>query len=62
MLVREQVSFFIREAQNGAMEMGKLIQQMGDAGNADISEQCFRLLQLNAQMGSTLEQIQKSLK
>ncbi len=62
MLVWEQVSFFVREAQNGTMEMGKLIQQIADAGNPDISQQCLKLLQLNAQMGNTLEQVQKSLK
>jgi len=62
MLVREQVSFFIRDAQNGMMEMGKLLQQIADAGHPDISRQCSRLLQLNAQVGNTLEQVQKSLK
>lgn len=62
MLVREQASFYIRDAQNGTMEMGKLIQQIADAGYPDISQQCSRLLQLNAQVGSTLVQVQKSLK
>jgi hypothetical protein len=62
LLVREQVSFFIREAQGGMMEMGKLLQQVADAGYPDISGQCSRLLQLNAKVGSTLEQVQKSLK
>jgi len=62
MLVREQASFYIRDAQNGALEMGKLLQQVADAGHPDISQQCSRLLQLNAQVGNTLEQIQKSLK
>ena len=62
MLVREQASFYIRDAQNGALEMGKLLQQVADARHPDISQQCSRLLQLNAQVGNTLEQIQKSLK
>lgn len=62
MLVREQASFYIRDAQNGALEIGKLLQQVAAAGHPDISQQCSRLLQLNAQVGNTLEQIQKSLK
>lgn len=61
-LVREQASFFVHEAQNGAVEMGKLIQQLADAGCPDISAHCSRLLQLNAHLGNTLEQVQKSLK
>ncbi len=60
-LMREQALFFIRNIQNNTMEMGKLIQQVADAGHPDVSQQCSRLLQLNTQMGSTLEQIQKSL-
>lgn len=62
MLVREQVSFFVREAQSGMVEMGKLLQQVADAGHTDISQQCARLLQLNAKVGNALEQVQKSLK
>ena len=60
-LMREQASFFIRDIQNSTLEMGKLIQQIADAGHPDVSQQCSRLLQLNTQMGSTLEQGQKSL-
>lgn len=62
MLVREQASFYIRDAQNGTMEMGKLIKQISDAGYPEISQQCSRLLQLNAQIGNALEQVQISLK
>ncbi|BAF59145.1 MAG: hypothetical protein HPY89_06190 [Pelotomaculum sp.] len=62
LLAREQISFFVRDAQNSMMEMGKLLQQIADAAHPDISQQCSRLLQLNAQVGNTLEYIQKSLK
>lgn len=62
LLVREQVSFYVRDVQNGMMEMGRLIQQIADTGHPDIAGQCSRLLQLNAQMGNALEQVQKSLK
>jgi len=62
LLAREQVSFYIRDAQNGTIEMGKLLQQIASAGHPDISGQCDRLLQLNAQIGNVLEKAQKSLK
>lgn len=61
-LSREQASFFIRDAQNGAVEMGKLLQQVASASHPDISWQCARLLQLNNQVGDVLQQVQKSLK
>ena len=60
-LSREQASFFIRDAQNETMEMGKLLQQITNAGHPDILQPCERLLQLNARVGNTLEQVQKSL-
>ncbi|OPX91538.1 MAG: hypothetical protein A4E52_00471 [Pelotomaculum sp. PtaB.Bin013] len=62
LLSREQASFFIRDAQNGTVEMGKLLQQVASAGHPDISQQCARLLQLNDQVGDILQQVQKSLK
>ncbi len=60
-LAREQVSFFIRQAQSGMMEMGRLIQQVADAGHQDIASQCSRLLQVNAMVGNALECAQRSL-
>lgn len=62
LLAREQASFFVRDAQNGAMEMGKLLRQVADTGHPDIARLCERLLQLNGQLGNSLEQAQKSLK
>jgi len=62
LLAREQVSFYVRDAQNGTMEMGKLLQQIASAGHPDISRECTRLLQLNDRVGDILEQVQKSLK
>lgn len=61
-LVREQISFFIRDAQNRAVEAGKLIQEIQKAGHADISPLCSELVRLNADLGQTLEQVQCSLK
>lgn len=61
-LVREQASFFIRDAQNGSAEIGKLIQEIARAGHVDISQQCSQLMQLNADLGKTLERVQNSLK
>ncbi|MFX4260624.1 hypothetical protein ACOBQJ_00305 [Pelotomaculum propionicicum] len=60
-LVREQVSFFIRDAQNTALDIGKLIQEIINTGHPDITNQCSRLAQLNSQLGKTLEQAQKSI-
>lgn len=61
-LVREQASFYIREVQNSILEMGKLLKEIVDAGHSDISLQCSRLQQLNTQVGTTLEQVQKALR
>jgi hypothetical protein len=61
-LVREQVSFFIRDAQNKSVEMGKLLQQAADSGQPALQQHSLRLLQLNTQVGDTLEQVQRSLK
>lgn len=60
-LVREQVSFFIRDAQNTALDIGKLIQEITDTGHPDISNQCSNLAQLNSHLGKTLEQARKSI-
>ena len=60
-LAREQISFFIRQAQNGMMEMGRLLQQVADAGHQDIALQCSRLLQVNAMVGNALECAQRCL-
>ncbi|OPY57858.1 MAG: hypothetical protein A4E55_01337 [Pelotomaculum sp. PtaU1.Bin035] len=62
LLAREQASFYVRDAQNDMLEMGKLIQQIASAGHPDISRQCSSLLQLNAQVGDILEQVRESLK
>ncbi|NLI11861.1 MAG: hypothetical protein GX425_04390 [Peptococcaceae bacterium] len=62
MLVREQASFYIREAQKGMMEMGALLQQISQAGHPDIAPDCARLQQIGAQVGKALEQVQISLK
>jgi hypothetical protein len=62
MLVREQASFYIREAQNGIVEMGKLLQQISQAGHPDISDECMRLQQIGTQVGKDLELVQISLK
>mgnify|MGYP001030511231 CR=1 FL=1 len=61
LLAREQVSYFIRDAQNTALDIGKLIQEITDSGHPDISHQCSRLAQLNSHLGKTLEQAQKSI-
>jgi len=61
MMSREQNTFFIRDAQNGLMEMGKLIQQIADTGHPDISQHCSRLLKLNSHVGNVLEHVQKSI-
>lgn len=60
-LVREQLSFFIRDAQNTILDIGKLIQEISATGHPDISDQCSRLARLNAQVEKTLEQAQKSI-
>lgn len=60
-LVREQVSYFIRDAQNTILDIGNLIQEITDRGHPDISSQCSRLAQLNTQVGKILEQAQKSI-
>ena len=60
-LVREQVSFFIRDAQNTLTDIGKIIDQMAGSGHPDIAGQCTRLAQLNARAVKTLEQAQKSV-
>ena len=60
-LVREQVSYFIRDAQNTILDIGNLIQEITDRGYPDISNQCSRLAQLNTQVGKILEQAQKSI-
>lgn len=62
MLMREQASFYIREAQNGMMEMGKLLQEITQAGHSDISPACSRLQQIGTEVGKALEQVQISLK
>lgn len=62
LLAREQASFYIRDAQNGTVEMGKLLQQIAAAGHPEIAPQCDRLLQLNAQLGDVLHQVQKCLR
>ena len=61
LLVREQVSYFIRDAQNTLMDIGNLIQEIENTGHPDISNQCSRLSQLNSHLGKTLEQAQKSI-
>lgn len=61
LLAREQASFYLRDAQNGMVEMGQLLQQLASAGQPGISQQCNRLLQLNAQIGDVLQQVQKCL-
>jgi hypothetical protein len=60
-LVREQVSFFIRDAQNTILDIGKLIQEITNTGHPDITNQCSMLAQLNAQVGKSLEQAQNSI-
>jgi hypothetical protein len=60
-LVREQVSYFIRDAQNTTLDIGNLIQELTDTGHPDISNLCSRLAQLNTHLGKTLEQAQKSI-
>lgn len=60
-LVREQVSFFIRDAQNALMDIGVLIQELSNSGHPDISSRCSRLAQLNEQAGKSLEQAQRSV-
>jgi len=62
LLIREQASYFIREAQNDTMEIGSLISQIAQSGHSDLAQYCERLLYLNAHVGNTLEQVQKSLK
>lgn len=62
LLMREQASYFIREAQNDTVEMGSLISQIAQSGHTDLARHCERLLYLNAHVGNTLEQVQKSLK
>lgn len=61
LLVREQVSYFIRDAQNTLLDIGNLIQEVANTGHPDISNQCSRLAQLNSHLGKTLEQAQKSI-
>lgn len=61
LLVREQVSYFIRDAQNTLLDIGNLIQEVTNTGHPDISNQCSRLAQLNSHLGKTLEQAQKSI-
>jgi len=62
MLVREQASFYIREAQNEMVEMGKLLQYIAQAGHPDTSQECLHLQQICTQVGNTLEQVQISLR
>lgn len=62
MLVREQASFYIREAQNGILEMGALLQQIAQANHPDISDECASLQQIGTQVGKALEQVQISLR
>ncbi|MFA4885172.1 MAG: hypothetical protein WC601_05280 [Desulfotomaculaceae bacterium] len=62
MLVREQASFYIRETQNEMVEMGKLLQNIAQAGHPDTSHECLRLQQICTQVGKTLEQVQTSLR
>ncbi|OPX84768.1 MAG: hypothetical protein A4E53_03825 [Pelotomaculum sp. PtaB.Bin104] len=64
MLAREQASFYIHDAQKGTVEMGKLLQQIASAGasQSEFSQQCAKLLQLNAQVGENLVQAQGALK
>lgn len=64
LLAREQASFYVRDAQKGTVEMGKLLQQIASAGagHPELPQQCAKLLQLNAQVGDTLVQVQNALK
>lgn len=61
LLMREQMSFFIRDAQKRTMEMGVALQQINSAATPDISQQCAHLAQMNSQLDGILEQAQRSL-
>ncbi|MDD3654171.1 MAG: hypothetical protein PHO01_08325 [Desulfotomaculaceae bacterium] len=63
LLAREQASFYVRDAQKGTVEMGKLLQQIASVGSdhPELSQQYSKLLQLNGQVGESLVQAQNAL-